>query len=209
MKRILVLLAMIGLLAACTSEEPVEKSPVVEDETEQNNETPNETETPDTNEEEPEEPTKEEPTPEVNEDEPSDVPEEETPPVGDVEEEEEDTPVVTDDPEQLVDLTFAVFEAMEKEDYDFLQSILSKGSSLSVEEKLFTFENVGYPHEQEFITNESAAEIEHRYTNDEDPEKVIVGFAAIDYVNEYSYVIDMEYIIEDNVWKMNDMDVNK
>lgn len=111
--------------------------------------------------------------------------------------------------EDLVALTKKIFTAQNNYDYDFLASVLSKGSKLDKENNKFIFENVTYPHEQELLTEENAGNLEFRYTHENNPDSMIVGFAAIDYENESSYVIDFEFIREDGKWKMNDMDINK
>lgn len=111
--------------------------------------------------------------------------------------------------DELVDLTFAIFKAQNEKDYAFLESIISKDTKLNKKTNTFTFTNASYTHEQEFRTDKNAADLEHRYTNDEDKNSVIVGFAAADYENEYNYVIDFEFILEDGSYKMNDMDINK
>ncbi|MBO1003664.1 hypothetical protein ACFSKI_12615 [Pseudogracilibacillus auburnensis] len=111
--------------------------------------------------------------------------------------------------DELVELTNNIFNAQFNKDYDFLQSILSKGSKLDKENNKFMFENVTYPHEQALFTEKTAGDLEFRYTNENNADSVVVGFAAVDYEKEYSFVIDFEFVQEDGKWKMNDMDVNK
>lgn len=111
--------------------------------------------------------------------------------------------------EELIDLTHEIFDAQNEKDYEFLQSILSKGSKLDEENDKFIFENVTYPHEQEFLTEEDIGELEFRYTHEEDADATIVGYAAVNYETESSFTIDFQFIREDGNWKMNDMDINK
>lgn len=206
MKRILLLVLAMVLLAACSTKEPKEPE-VVEDENnvEQNESEENEPVV------EPEEPE------EIEEEEPEENPVQEDPPQEDeaneesAEKDEEKTPEKPKytEVDDLVDLTFSILKAQNENDYAFLESILSNGSELNSKTNTFIFTNVTYPHEQEFRTEENAADLEHRYVHAEDKQSVIVGFAAADYENEYNYVIDFEFILEDGSYKMNDMDINK
>ncbi|MEI3613405.1 lipoprotein [Pseudogracilibacillus sp. SO30301A] len=131
------------------------------------------------------------------------------------EEEEQDTAIESTDEnekdkhQEIVDLAYDIFDAQNDNDYDFLQSVISKGTKLDKKNTIFIFENVTYPHEQEFLTDDDLGELELRYTHEENADSVIVGFGAIDYENESSFVIDFEFIKEDGKWKMNDMDINK
>ncbi len=131
------------------------------------------------------------------------------------EEEEQDTAIESNDEnekdkhQEIVDLAYDIFDAQNDNDYDFLQSVISKGTKLDKKNNKFNFENVTYPHEQEFLTDDDLGELELRYTHEENADSVIVGFGAIDYENESSFVIDFEFIKEDGKWKMNDMDINK
>ena len=111
--------------------------------------------------------------------------------------------------QEIVDLAKKIFDAQNDHDYDFLQSVISKGTKLDKENNKFVFENVTYPHEQEFLTDDNLGELEFRYTHEDSADSVIVGFGAIDYENESSFVVDFEFIKEDGKWKMNDMDINK
>jgi len=110
--------------------------------------------------------------------------------------------------EILVDLTYDVFTAQREKDYAFLESIISKRTSLDKDKDIFSFENVTYPHKQELLTIPED-DLEYRYPHEVDAETMIIGFAAIDYENESSFTIDFEYIKENGEWKMNDMDINK
>lgn len=114
------------------------------------------------------------------------------------------------DPEKdIVAFGFAVFDAQINEDYDYLESVLSKGSSIDRENHTIQFDQAASPHQFEFITEEDRANTGERYIQDEDDGSVIVGYEVIDYANESSYIIDVQFIKEDGEWKVNDMDVNK
>lgn len=207
MKRILSFLLIAILLAACSPVETAEKTPIEEEPDKLGGETTKD-EVPANSDE------TEEISPVDKEDQVEDagsaIPDEPESEPEIVEKENEiDNKVDSDDPEQLVRLSWEIFKAMDEGNSDFLTAILSTGSKVHPAEKMFTFENVLYPHEQDFITSKNGEDLEYRYTNAEDPDAVIIGFAAVDYENEYSYVIDIEFIKEDGVWKMNDMDINK
>jgi len=121
---------------------------------------------------------------------------------------EEETEKV--DPEKdIVGFGFEVFDAQINEDYDYLESVLSKGSSIDREKHTIQFDQAASPHSFEFITKEDRANTGERYIQDEDDGSVIVGYEVIDYANESSYIIDVQFIKEDGEWKVNDMDVNK
>ncbi len=107
----------------------------------------------------------------------------------------------------IIEFGFDIFEAQANEDYDFIESVLSKGSSVDRENNIIRFENVTYPHDYEFISKRDFKNLSQRYIQDED--SIIVGFDVTDYENESSYIIDTEFIQEDGEWKLNDMDVNK
>jgi len=110
--------------------------------------------------------------------------------------------------EHLKELGFSIFNAQHEENYEFLESILSEGSTLNKKKNSFTFDDVTYPHEQEFIQADPN-DLEFRYTNEGDDESWIVGFAVVDYETESSFTIDFQFVHEDGDWKMNDMDINK
>ncbi len=104
---------------------------------------------------------------------------------------------------------FELFDAQVDEDYDYLESVLSKGSSLDRENHTIQFDNVTSPHEYEFISKADRDNLDERYIQEEDDGSVIIGFEVIDYMNESSYIIDVQFIQEDDEWKVNDMDINK
>src|SRR5690625_798126 len=109
----------------------------------------------------------------------------------------------------LAEKVYKILEAQREYDYDYLTSVLSEGSELDQENNTFTFNNVAYPHDQEFLDEVVEDDLEFRYTHEEEDGIIIVGFAAIDYENESSFVIDFEFVLDGNEWMMNDMDVNK
>ncbi len=111
--------------------------------------------------------------------------------------------------EILKEKVYAIFAAQRDSDYDYLTSVLSEGSELDQKNHLFIFNDVTYPHEQEFLDDIAENDLEYRYIHEEDSGSIIVGFAAIDYENESSFVIDFEFVLEGDEWKMNDMEINK
>src|SRR5690625_974480 len=111
--------------------------------------------------------------------------------------------------EQLIDVTYDIFAAQRNLDYDYLESILSEGTTLDRDKNIFNFNNVKYPHEQELLDEVEEEHLEYRYIHEESNDSIIVGFAAIDYDTESSFTIDFQYIKENSQWKMNDMDLNK
>lgn len=109
----------------------------------------------------------------------------------------------------IIDLGFDIFEAQVEEDYEFLESVLSEGSSLNKEDHTFQFDNVTYPHEFEFISEKDNKYLSELYVNGDEKEGVTAGYEVTDFTTESSYVIDTEFIKEDGEWKINDIDLNK
>src|SRR5690625_1850637 len=130
-------------------------------------------------------------------------------------EESDDNDEATDSDEEdfsydtLIELGFDIFEAQVEEDYDFLESVLSEGSSVNKDDNTLQFDNVTYPHEYEFISKEDYQVLSERYVNGNEKEGVTIGYDVTDFETESSYVIDTEFIKEDGEWKINDIDVNK
>jgi hypothetical protein len=114
-----------------------------------------------------------------------------------------------DDPafQDVVNMAYDIFIAQKKEDYEYLESILAEGATLDKDINTFSFENISYPHEQEFVQTEPD-HIEFRYTHEEEDGTVIVGFGVIDYETESSFTIDFQFVSENGEWKMKDMDKN-
>ncbi|MEI3605308.1 hypothetical protein SPD48_06345 [Pseudogracilibacillus sp. SE30717A] len=216
MKRLTLILViiLIFILAACNS--PQESSPTKEEETKQEDsteETDLEEESQETEEEA--EDQEEEKAPETVTEPELEEDSESTPDTNENKEEKQDTSIEStekkegDKHEEIVDLAYKVFDAQNKKDYDYLESIISKGTTIEKKNNIFKFNNVTYPHEQPFLTKKDVGELEFRYTHEEKADYVIVGFGAIDYENESSFTIDFEFIKENGKWKMNDMDINK
>jgi len=111
--------------------------------------------------------------------------------------------------QEVIDLAYDIFDAQKNEDYHFLEENMSKGTEVDRNNNVLSFENVTYPHEQAFLTEDDLGEIEFRFTHENDNGSVIVGFGLINYEEEMSYVVEFEFIKEDGNWKMNDMDLNK
>lgn len=209
MRKVLFILFIATVLVACQSKDngQTNNEPKEETNNELNNEVDNEEQNATENHTETEI-EKVEPNEENNEAEDNGANEEESENDTENNASNEATNEANDDTEkELITLGEKIFQAQYDEDIDFLTSILSSGTKIN--DKTFSFENVTYPHEQEFFTEETASDIEFRYTHENDETSYIVGFAAKDEVNEYSFVIDFEFIQEDGKWKMNDMDINK
>ncbi len=113
------------------------------------------------------------------------------------------------DEEDMIDLAYLAFDAQAEEDYDYLESILSEGSTLNKENNTIQFDNVTYPHEYEFLSKKDRDFLSERYVQIKGDSKVLLGFEVTDYSDESSYVIDVVYLKENGEWKLNDMDINK
>lgn len=107
----------------------------------------------------------------------------------------------------IVHLAYDIFAAQDRKDYDFLKSVAAKGTTVHTGKDKFSFENVTYPFEMEFFTKEDLATLELRYTHEED-NIVHVGFGAINYEEESSFVVEFEFVKEDGAWKLLSMDIN-
>src|SRR5699024_7472844 len=94
----------------------------------------------------------------------------------------------------LIELGFDIFEEQTEEDYDFLESVLSEGSSVNKDNNTLQFDNVTYPHEYEFISKEDYQVLSERYVNGNEKEGVTIGYDVTDFETESSYVIDTEFI---------------
>lgn len=209
MKKLIVLIGLVFLLAACnsqTSETSNEANEVndadLDQEVVQDEQAPDEEV--ETKEIESEEPVTEEST--TNADKPA-----KTSQTQQSKEQEKATNNGEEENEHqhLIDLAYQIFDAQREQNYTFLESIISKGTKLDKENDMFYFENVTYPHEQPFLTKEDQGKIEFRYTHENNKDSVIVGFGLINYEAELSYVVDFEFVNENGTWKMNDMDMNK
>ena len=212
MKRLVIFIGLILLLAACNSQTNTENEPnevepdeeVVEEETDE-----------ETTEDGEAEPKTEETDANEDENNTNEQPEQ----TNDSEQANQQTNrqlnnddnenVVDDGHEKLVNLAYQIFDAQTEKNYEFLESIISKGTKIDKDNDTFYFENVTYPHEQPFLTEEDLGDIELRYTHENNKNSVIVGFGIINYETEYSYVVDFEFVNENGNWKMNDMELNK
>lgn len=126
---------------------------------------------------------------------------------GDKDQEDEVDEDATD--EDIVEFAFHIFDAQVEEDYAYLESVLSKGSSVNKKNNTIQFDDVTYPHEYEFLSKKDREFLDERYIQEEKDGSVIVGFEVTDYANETSYIIDVQFIKEDGKWKLNDIDINK
>lgn len=111
--------------------------------------------------------------------------------------------------QEVIDLAYDIFDAQDKKDYQFLESIAAKGTKVDKENNQFIFEDVTYPFEMEFFTKEDLGKLEYRYVHEKSANNVIVGFGAIHSGDKSSFVIDFEFAKEDGKWKMKSMDINK
>lgn len=109
---------------------------------------------------------------------------------------------------EIVHLAYDIFAAQDRKDYSFLESVASKGTTVDRNKNKFKFENVTYPYEMNFFTKEEIGTLEFRYTHEEDGD-VYVGFGAINYEEESSFVFELIFTKEDGKWKMRSMDINK
>src|SRR5699024_11230292 len=101
----------------------------------------------------------------------------------------------------VVHLAYDIFAAQDRKDYGFLESVAAKGTTIDRENNQFSFENVTYPFEMNFFTKEDLGTLELRYTHEEKG-VVHVGFGAINYKEESSFVVEFEFVKEDGAWKL-------
>lgn len=220
MKKIMMLLVVFGMLFAVACSNDTSDSEPEKDKNEQ--QVPEEEDDADEEEVESDEPEEEENgnesekekeetgTTETEEEEPEkDTEQKEEETEKEDKQESDDQPKEAANPEkELKDLGFEIFKAQKEEDYDFLKSILAKGASLDQSSKTFSFKDVTYPHDQEFIQVKQS-DVEYRYIHEENDKNMTVGFAVVDYETESSFTIDFQFVKEKNKWKMKDMDMNK
>lgn len=115
-----------------------------------------------------------------------------------------------DDPEDemtLKEKTYNFFVAQRENDVEKMKSYLANTASYDEKEDIFYFDDITYPHEMERFEI-ADQDLDYRYTQEE-ADYVIVGFASVNYEEEYSFVIDFTWILENDEWKIQDMDVNK
>lgn len=109
---------------------------------------------------------------------------------------------------EIVHLAYDIFAAQDKKDYAFLESVAAEGTTVDKSNNKFSFKNVTYPFEMDFFSKEDLGKLEFRYTHEEDG-IVYVGFGAINYEEESSFVVDFQFVEESAKWKMKSMDINK
>lgn|SRR5690625_1072938 len=204
MKKAIFICACALLLVACKAEQQVDRTEEVEKEeeivTEEVEEEVDEVET----EQEKEAPEKAERKESKEQQEKTDTNSNESKSTGEQKKKSE-----KNDEQQLIDMANKIFTAQKKKDFDYLESVRSSGTKIDRKNALFSFNNVTYPHEQPFLTEDDLGEIEHRFVHETDEGSIIVGFGIINYETESSFTVDFEFVKENGSWKMNDMDLNK
>ena len=132
---------------------------------------------------------------------------EEVKPDADGSKDEERQPEQAND--DVVDVANEVIWAQIDEDYAYLKSIAGEGVTVNEKNNTIEFNNEESSHTFDFLTGINEGDLEFRFVDGEDTDRVIVGFAAIDYENEYSYVTEMIFKHEAGEWKLVSMDINK
>lgn len=107
------------------------------------------------------------------------------------------------------DVATDIIWAQINKDYDYLKSVASEGVTVNEKNNTVVFNNKEASHTFEFLTGIEKEDLEFRFVEGEDSDRAIVGFAAIDYENEYSYVIEMILNQVNGAWKLTAMDINK
>lgn len=102
----------------------------------------------------------------------------------------------------------AFFAAQLDKDIDAINGFLASSATYDEDADIFYFDEIALPHEMERFEIEEA-DLEYRYFNDEGEDGPIVGFASVNYEEEYSFVLDLTWIEEEGSWKVLDMDMNK
>lgn len=184
MRKILLICGVLLLILAACDEEDLEQTT---NEVDQEN-VVNEEETPD----------------EVEEDESEEAKE-------DVEEDTDSDSVTNEeqDEKDIQDIATDVIWAQMDEDYSYLKSVAGDGVTVNEENNTIDFNTDEATHTFDFLTGIEKDDLEFRFVDGEDTDRAIVGFAAIDYENEYSYVIEMIFNDVDGDWKLTGMDINK
>lgn len=96
-----------------------------------------------------------------------------------------------------------------EQNYDFLNSIIADGVTIDEANNTIEFNTDEASHTFDFLTGIEEDDLEFRFVEGEDTDRAIVGFAAIDYENEYSYVIEMILNNVDGKWELTSIDINK
>lgn len=111
--------------------------------------------------------------------------------------------------ESVDEVAKKVIDAQNTGDYATLKKYLAKNIKLDENKKELSISDVEYPGQVELLSGMKEEDIEHRFTNDDDLDNVIVGYAATDYEAEMSYTIEMTFIPDGNSWKLKNMQINK
>lgn len=99
--------------------------------------------------------------------------------------------------------------AQVNKDYSYLKSVVADGVTVNENNNTLSFNTKEATHTFDFLSGVKEKDLEFRFVDGEDSEQAIVGYAAIDYENEYSYVVEMIFNLVDGNWKLTSMDINK
>lgn len=124
------------------------------------------------------------------------------------ENEKEDEPQL-EEQEDVKDVAENIIWAQVDQDYDYLASVAADGVTVNKEDNTIDFDTSESTHTFDFLTGIEKEDLEFRFVDGEDTDRAIVGFAAIDYEKEYSYVVEMILIDVNGSWKLLNMDINK
>lgn len=109
--------------------------------------------------------------------------------------------------ELLSEETYNFFIAQREKDIETMNSYLATTATYDEKADNFYFDDITYPHEMERFEIKDE-DLEYRYTQEE-ADYVIIGYASVNYEEEYSFVIDFMWVQEDGQWKIKDMEMNK
>lgn len=116
-----------------------------------------------------------------------------------------------DDEKTIEDLlreeTYNFFVAQREKDIEAINNYLATTATYDDKADNFYFDDITYPHEMERFEIKDE-DLEYRYTQEE-ADYVIIGYASVNYEEEYSFVIDFMWVQEDGQWKIKDMEMNK
>lgn len=113
------------------------------------------------------------------------------------------------DSQTVQDIGENIIWAQMDEDYSYLKSIVAEGVTVNEDNNTIEFNTDEATHTFEFLTGVEEDDLEFRFVDGEDTDQAIAGFAAIDYENEYSYVVEMIFNNVNGDWKLTSMDINK
>lgn len=111
--------------------------------------------------------------------------------------------------ENVKDMATNIVWAQMDHDYSYLKSVLDDNVTLDETSNTIKFNTKEASHTFDFLTGVEKDDLEVRFVDGEETDRAIVGLAAIDYENEYSYVIEMIFNDIDGKWKLVSMDINK